>query len=189
MNNRDKFEWPHMTLAFTHLYLESNQMGVNTTSLCREFTRKLTENNQQVFLLRVKKRKYVNWEISIYGLKQSSSQQYLKFYKIMMSFYFAMTDEDQHIYVKNSNGNFLILCLYVKYILLDGNNLKYVKTFKSWLSKLFVMIYTGEEHYILDSKIQRDCSKKFLSLYQQTNITKILEHFLMILAYPCIILK
>jgi len=62
-------------------------------------------------------------------------------------------------------------------ILLAGNNLEYLKTVKSWLSKSFDMKDIGESDYILGVKIQRDRSKKFLSLSQETYIKKILERF------------
>ena len=52
-----------------------------------------------------------------------------------------------------------------------------MKTLKSWLSKLFDMKDVGEADYILDVKIKRDRSKKFLSLSQETYIKKILECF------------
>ena len=116
---------------------------------------------------------------SIYGLKQSSRQWYLRFHKEVISFDFTMIDEDHCIYVKKSNGMFVILSLYVDDILLAGNNLEYVKTVKSWLSKSFDMKDMGEADYILGVKIQRDRSKKILSLSQETYIKKILERFRM----------
>ncbi|XP_075088370.1 uncharacterized protein LOC142170372 [Nicotiana tabacum] len=78
---------------------------------------------------------------------------------------------------KKSNGLFVILSLYVDDILLAENSLKYLKTIKSWLSKSFDMKDMGEADYILGFKIQRDRSKKLLSLSQETYIKKILEHF------------
>ena len=88
-----------------------------------------------------------------------------------------MIDEDHCIYVKKSNEKFVILSLYVDDSLLAENNLEYVKTVKSWLSKSFDMKDMGEVDYILGVKIQRDRSKKILSLSQETYIMKILEYF------------
>ena len=96
-----------------------------------------------------------------------------------MPFDFTMIDEDHCIYVKKSNRNFVILSLYIDDILLAGNNLEYVKTVKSWLSKSFDMKDMGEADYILGVKIQRDRSKNFLSLFEETYIKKILERFRM----------
>lgn len=82
----------------------------------------------------------------------------------MSSFDFTMIDEDLYIYVKKSNEKFVILSLYVDDILLAKNNLKYVKIFKSWISKSFDLKNMGEVDYILNVNIQKDHSKKFSSL-------------------------
>ena len=60
-----------------------------------------------------------------------------------------MIDEDHCIYVKRSNEKYVILSLYVDDILLAENDLEYVKTIKSWLSKSFDMKDMGEADYIL----------------------------------------
>ena len=54
-----------------------------------------------------------------------------------------------------------------------------MKTVKPWFLKLFDMKDMGEANYILNVKIQRDRSKKFLSLSQETYIKKIVERFQM----------
>ena len=71
-----------------------------------------------------------------------------------MSFDFTMINEDHCIYVKKSNGKFVILSLYVDDILLAGKNLEYLKIFKSWLSKSLYMKDMGEKtiYWVLRSK-------------------------------------
>ena len=86
-----------------------------------------------------------------------------------------MTDEDHCVYVKRSEGNFVILSLYVDDILLAGNNLEYLITIKEWLSSNFEINDMGEAAYILGVKIHRDHSIKLLSLSQKPYIKKILE--------------
>ena len=70
---------------------------------------------------------------SIYVLKQSSRQWYLRFHETVMSNHFEMIDEDHCIYVKRSDTKFVILTLYVDDILLAGNNVEYLLTIKEWL--------------------------------------------------------
>ena len=82
-----------------------------------------------------------------------------------------MTDEDHCVYVKRSEGNFVILSLYVDDILLVGNNLEYLITIKEWLSSNFEMKDMGEAAYILGVKILRDRSKK-LNLFHKNRISK-----------------
>jgi hypothetical protein len=55
---------------------------------------------------------------SIYGLKQTSRQWYLKFDKIIKEFGFKENVEDNCVYVKFKNGNYIFLILYVDDILL-----------------------------------------------------------------------
>ena len=100
---------------------------------------------------------------SIYGLKQSSRQWYLRFHEIVMSNHFEMMDEDHCVYVKRSNDKFMILTLYVDDIFLGGNNVEYLLTIKKWLSFNFQMKNMGEVSYILDVNIHRNHSKRLLT--------------------------
>ena len=88
-----------------------------------------------------------------------------------------MIDEDHCVYVKRSNDNFVILSLYVDDILLAGNDIGFLITIKEWLSSNFEMKDMGEAAFILGVKIQRDRSKKLLTLSQEQYIQKILERF------------
>ena len=49
-------------------------------------------------------------------------------------------------------------------ILIDGNDLEFVKTIKEWLSSTFEIKNMGEASYILGVKIQRNRSKRLVSL-------------------------
>ena len=55
-----------------------------------------------------------------------------------------MIEEDHCVYVKRSEGSFIILSLYVKDILLAKNNKEFIKTIKEWLSSTFEMKDMGE---------------------------------------------
>ena len=75
-----------------------------------------------------------------------------------------MIEEDHCVYVKRSEGSFIILSLYVDDILLAGNNKEFIKTIKEWLSSTFEMKDMGEASFVLGVKILRDRSRKLLSL-------------------------
>ena len=106
---------------------------------------------------------------SIYGLKQSSRQWYLRFHETMMSNQFEMMDEDHCIYVKKSNDKFVILTPYVDDILIVGNHVEYLLIIKELLSFNFKMKNMGESSYILGVKIHRNHSKR-LTLSQEQYI-------------------
>ena len=101
---------------------------------------------------------------SIYDLKQSSGQWYLRFHRAVLSNGFTMIKEDHRVYIKRSKGSFIILSLYVDDILLAGNDMKMIIATKGWLSSNFEMKDMGEADYILGVKILRDRSKKLLCL-------------------------
>ena len=88
-----------------------------------------------------------------------------------------MIKEDHYVYVKRSEGSFIILSLYVDDILLAGNDKEFIKTIKEWLSSTFEMKDMGEESFVLGVKILRDYSRKLLGLSQETYIRKVLERF------------
>jgi Reverse transcriptase (RNA-dependent DNA polymerase) len=90
-----------------------------------------------------------------------------------------MVDEDYYVYVKRSKNKFMILLLYVDNILLASNNKEYVQIIKEWLSVNFDMKDMGEATYIPGVKIERDHSKKMLTLSQEHYIGKILKKFRM----------
>uniref|UniRef100_A0A2N9G8K6 Reverse transcriptase Ty1/copia-type domain-containing protein n=1 Tax=Fagus sylvatica TaxID=28930 RepID=A0A2N9G8K6_FAGSY len=114
---------------------------------------------------------------SIYGLKQSSRQWYLRFHDFITSFGFEMIEEDHCVYLKRSKRSILILSLYVDDILIARNDMGSIVTTKKWLSSTFEMKDMGEANFVLGVKITRDRSKKLLSLSQGTYIKKILERF------------
>ena len=112
---------------------------------------------------------------SIYGLKQSSRQWYLRFHQSIISCDFQMIDEEHCVYVKRSNNKFVILSLYVDDILFAGNDKEYLLNITGWLSSNFEMKDLGKAAYILSVKIKRDHSKKLLVLSQELYIQKIFE--------------
>jgi hypothetical protein len=75
-----------------------------------------------------------------------------------------MIEEDRCVYVKRSEGSFIILSLYVDDILLSGNNKEFIKTIKEWLSLTFEMKDMGKASFMLGVKILRDRSRKLLGL-------------------------
>ena len=85
---------------------------------------------------------------------------------------------------KRSEKFFVILSLYVDDILLAGNDKEYLLSIKEWLSSNFEMKDMGEAEFILNVKIQRDRSKRLLSLSQESYVEKVLERFNMSTCKP-----
>src|SRR5438270_6684802 len=121
---------------------------------------------------------------SIYGLKQSSRQWYLRFHRAVLGCGFVMIEQDHCVYLKQSKSGFLILTLYVDDILMASNDKRLVSETKAWLSSQFDMKDMGDATYVLGVKILRDCSRGTLGLSQEMYIRKVLKHFNMAKAKP-----
>jgi hypothetical protein len=157
--------------------LELFQMDVKTTFLNGELDEEIYIAQPVGFEVQGHERKVCCLKRSIYGLKQSSRQWYLRFHDSITSFGFEMIEDDHCVYLKRSKRSILILSLYVDDILLAGNDMDSIVTTKKWLSSTLEMKDMGEANFVLEVKITRDSSKKLLSLFQRTYIKKILERF------------
>ena len=157
--------------------LELHQMDVKTAFLNGELEEEIYMEQPIGFIEKDQENKVCRLLKSIYGLKQSSRQWYIRFHNAIMSYNFDMIEEDHCVYIKRSKNKFVILSLYVDDILIAGNDKGYVIEIKDWLSSHFEMKDMGEAAYILGVKISRDRSKNLLSLSQDTYIKKVLERF------------
>jgi hypothetical protein len=160
-----------------NLNLELYQTDVKTAFLNGELDEEICMDQPVGFVAKGQERKVCKLKRSIYGLKQSSRQWYLRFHRATLSNGFTMIVEDHCVYIKRSKGSFIILSLYIDDILLAGNDAEIIVATKEWLSSNFEMKDMGEADYILGVKIFKDRSKKILGLSQQTYIKKVLECF------------
>ena len=159
--------------------LELHQMDVKTAFLNGDLEEEIYIQKPVGFVNEGQENKVCKLLKSIYGLKQSSRQWYIRFHNTIILNGFIMIDEDHCVYIKRSMDKFIIMSLYVDDILIAGNSKEYVNEIKGWLSSNFEMKDMGEAAYILGVKISRDRSKKLLSMSQEPYINKILERFQM----------
>jgi hypothetical protein len=159
------------------LDLELHQMDVKTAFLNGELDEEIFMDQPIGFVVKGQERKVCRLNWSLYGLKQSSRQWYKRFHLEVISNGFLMIEENHCVYVKRSEGSFIILSLYVDDILLAGNDKEFIKTIKEWLPSTFEMKDMGEASFVLGVKILKDRSRKLLSLSQETYIGKVFEWF------------
>jgi hypothetical protein len=154
-------------------------MDVKTAFLNGELDEEIYMAQPAGFEVQGHERKVCRLKRSIYDLKQSSRQWYLRIHDSITSFGFKMIEEDHCVYLKlkRSKRSILILSLYVDDILLAGNDMDSIVITKKWLSSTFEMKDMGDANFVLGVKIIIDRSKKLLSLSQGTYIKKILERF------------
>lgn len=115
-----------------HVSLQNNFFLITRTAFLNgELDEEIYMDQLTGFEVKGQERKVCKLKRSIYGLKQSSRQWYLKFHKAMISFGFMMLEEDHCVYVKRPDKNFVILSLYVDDILLAGNDNRMVADTKN----------------------------------------------------------
>jgi hypothetical protein len=103
----------------------------------------------------VKGKEYMGCHLrkSIYGLKQTFRQWYLKFDKTIRSFGFKQNEEDNCIYAKFRSRIFIFLILYIDDILLTSSDVSLLLEIKRFLSLNFDMKDLGEASFILGIEI------------------------------------
>jgi hypothetical protein len=102
--------------------LELHQMNVKTTFLNRDLYENVYMARPKSFVVEGKENLGCHLTKSIYGLKQASSQWYLKFDETIRKFGFKKNEEDNCIYAKFKNEKFIFLVLYVDDILLASSD-------------------------------------------------------------------
>ena len=103
-------------------------MDVKTTFLKGDLYEEIYMEQPLGFTENGKENKICKLKRSIYRLKQSSRQWYLRFQEAATLFNFKMIKEDHCIYIKQFGDDFVILSLYVDDILLARTSLKLVNT-------------------------------------------------------------
>ena len=83
------------------------------------------------------------------------------------------------VYKKYEGKAVCFLVLYVDDILLIGNDVAVLSTFKVWLASTFDMKDLREVSYILGIKLIRDWKQKIMGLFQAVYIDKVLTRFSM----------
>ena len=103
---------------------------------------------------------------SIYGLKQTSRQWYLKFNEVVTANCFKENIVDQCLYMKVSGRKYIFLVLYVDDILFTANDIDLLVETKQLLFSHFDMKDLREASYVLGIQILRDRPSGILRLSQ-----------------------
>jgi hypothetical protein len=157
--------------------LELHQLDVKTAFLNGELKEDIYMIQPEGFQIKGHEEKVYKLKRSLYGLKQSSRQWYLKFHQAILEIGFKVSPLDHCVYICNENDKFTILSLYVDDILLTGNYPDMINNTKLFLSSKFEMKDMGAATYVLGIKITRNRNLKLLYLDQENYLEKILRRF------------
>uniref|UniRef100_A0A2N9FM87 Reverse transcriptase Ty1/copia-type domain-containing protein n=1 Tax=Fagus sylvatica TaxID=28930 RepID=A0A2N9FM87_FAGSY len=116
---------------------------------------------------------------SLYGLKQSSRQWYLKFHQAILDIGYEMSHLDHCVYVWRDKEKLALLSLYVDDILLASNSPDMMKVTKFCLRSKFEIKDMGPANYVLGIRISRDRDSKLIYLDQENYLEKVLKKFKM----------
>jgi len=158
-----------------HFDLELYQTDVKTTFLNDNLKEEIYMCQHKGFAIEGKVKLLCKLKQSIYGLKQTSRQWYLKFDEVASNYDFVECKMDKCVYVKQIGRTFVFLVLYVDDILLVSNEARFLQDTKNFLSKRFDMKDMGEATYVLGIIIDRDRSRGFLGMSQKAYIDKVLK--------------
>ncbi|KAH9687012.1 hypothetical protein KPL70_014605 [Citrus sinensis] len=115
---------------------------------------------------------------SLYGLKQSPRQWYLRFDEFILSHGYLRCSFDCSVYYKLISTNlYIYLLLYVDDMLVAYKSREEIEALKNLLSSEFEMKDLGSAKKILGMEIKRDRSKGIMFLSQKKYLRRVLETF------------
>jgi hypothetical protein len=100
---------------------------------------------------------------SLYGLKQAPRAWYSKINEYFLNDGFKRSPYDPDLYVKNCNGDIIMVVLYVDDLIITGSNLSQVYDFKKQLKKAFDITDLGLLHYFLGIQVWQEKDRILLS--------------------------
>ena len=160
------------------LDLELEQLDVKTAFLHGDLNEEIYMSQPEGFEVKGKEHMVCKLKKSLYGLKQAPRQWYKKFDSFMVSHEYKRTDADHCVYFRKfTDGNFIILLLYVDDMLIAGNDSKLIGKLKERLFKSFDMKDLGPAKQMLGMRITRDRKAKKLWLSQEKYVERVLERF------------
>jgi hypothetical protein len=165
--------------------LEIEQLDVKTTFLHGDLEEEIYMEQPEGFSAKGKEHLVCRLKKSLYGLKQAPRLWYKKFDSFMVDHGYDRTTSDHCVFVKKfSDGEFIILLLYVDDMLIVGRDTSKIDKLKEELSTSFSMKDLGSAKQILGMKISRDRKNGKLWLSQESYIEKLLDRFNMSKAKP-----
>ncbi|KAJ0869659.1 putative RNA-directed DNA polymerase [Helianthus annuus] len=157
---------------------ELEQLDVKTAFLHGNLEEKIYMKQPQGFEVEGHEEKVCLLLRSLYGLKQSPRQWYLRFDDYIVSHGFNRSKFDSCVYIREyEQGKFVYLLLYVDDMLVACENQQVIKETKDLLKQEFDMKELGPAKKILGMEILRDRGQGLLYLSQRSYVKKVLSNF------------
>ena len=169
-------------LAITAYFdLELDQMDVKTAFLHGNLEEEILMAQPEGFIEEGTEDMVCLLKKSLYGLKQSPRQWYLKFDEFMLNHNFSRSEYDNCVYFRKLNsGDQISLLLYVDDMLIACKHRAEVEKLKTELMAVFEMKDLGPAAKILGMQIKRDRQAKTLFLTQSGYLKRVVSRFGMV---------
>ncbi|KAH9718762.1 hypothetical protein KPL71_022343 [Citrus sinensis] len=169
-------------VAVHSMHLE--QMDVKTAFLHGELEEQIIMSQPEGFEDQSKGDWVCLLKKSLYGLKQSPRQWYLRFDSFMMKLCFQRCNIDCCVYYKEISRDMVYLILYVDDMLIASKSMEHINFLKQQLKGEFEMKDLGPAKKILGMQLIRDWKSGTLFLTQEEYIMRVLDKFDMTTAKP-----
>jgi hypothetical protein len=120
---------------------------------------------------------------SIYGLKQAPRKCNEKLTSALLENEFKQSKNDFSLFIKNKNGIFISLLVYVDDIVITENNIQAINEVKSFMSSKFLIKDLGKLKYFLGIEVPE--SNGSLYLNQRKYCLEVLVEFGLLACKPC----
>lgn len=158
--------------------MELDQLNVKTTFLHGRLEEEILMSQPEGYEFPGKEDHVCRLKKSLYGLKQSPRQWYLRFDKFMQLHEFIKCSYDCCVYYKTiKDGLYIYLLLYVDDMLVACKDKEEIDKLKVLLNSEFEMKDLGYAMKILGMEIRRNISKGIMFLSQEKYLKKVLETF------------
>ncbi|KAH9770959.1 hypothetical protein KPL71_012540 [Citrus sinensis] len=165
--------------------LELDQMDVKTAFLHGSLEEEILMDQPEGFVEEGTEDMVCLLKKSLYGLKQSPRQRYLRFDEFMISHEFCRSPYDSCVYFKTlPYGDGIYLLLYVDDMLIACKRRDEIQKLKLELNSVFKMKDLGTATRILGMQIVRDKNSRTLFLAQPLYVKRVLDRFEMGYAKP-----
>lgn len=110
---------------------------------------------------------------SLYGLKQALRQWFLKLFTTLKAGGFSQSWSDYSLFIRNKEGRFTALLVYVDDVIVAENNLQDIMETKTFLASRFKLKDMGQLRYFLGIEVTR--LKHGIALCQRKYALEVLE--------------
>ena len=151
-----------------------HHLDVKSAFLNGEIDEVIHVRQPEGFLVKGKEEHVLRLKKALYGLKQAPRAWYLKLHSCLLSLGFFKSVFEQSLYLKRSDGEMLIVGVYVDDLIVAGSRSDVIETFKTQMAQEFDMSNLGLLSSYLGLEVKQ--GEKFIFLSQTGYARKILQH-------------